>query len=163
MLAESWYSASAVLRGYADEHPNVEARWKLHWERGLNAPDEEVSQVLWDALTPIQSGYIFSDGYPRTRAQLDDFSYRGGHIDFCLLLSIADRIAFTRIRSRGAVSGRPDDADELAASRIESEAIAISHMIGSPLIKGRIITIEADRSEAAVLSDAIARLNEAKE
>jgi adenylate kinase len=90
---------------------------KSYIDQGELVPDAVTIGMLENKVDahPEAKGFIF-DGFPRTIPQAEALdallSTKGGPVAALLALQVDDEEIVTRIKHRGATSGRPDDNDE---------------------------------------------------
>ncbi len=97
---------------------------KKYMDQGLLVPDEVVIGMISSKLdeNPGVNGFIF-DGFPRTVAQaeaLDNLlEFKNNPINLVLSLKVSEEELKKRLLSRGEVSGRSDDTEEVIVKRIK--------------------------------------------
>lgn len=144
-LGGSRFTASTVLRAYAEVEPDRTATWRRHWSKGENAPDGEVLSVLWDAFVRRTRGIVLLDGYPRTHPQLLDFYARGGRLLRSILLEADTTVAARRVLLRSQ-SGRSEEASRTAAlQRIGREREWIRQMLSDRGVKSQLVCFDSGR------------------
>ena len=117
-------STGDILRAeVANETPlGVEA--KKYMDQGMLVPDEVVIGMISSKLdaTPEAKGFIF-DGFPRTVAQADALDnlleFKNSPINIVLSLMVSEDELKSRLISRGEVSGRSDDNEDVIVKRIK--------------------------------------------
>jgi adenylate kinase len=97
---------------------------KKLYDEGKLAPDSVVLGMIKDELDrpDAKTGAIL-DGFPRTAAQAElvdkTLAQRGQRLNHILLLDVTEDELVRRMRARARVEGRPDDAPEAIATRLQ--------------------------------------------
>jgi adenylate kinase family enzyme len=151
-LDGGWLSASEVLREFAANNPELEARWRPYWHRGDYVPEPEVNPVLWRAYVQMNTPVMLLDGYPRTYAQVDDFLQKGGRISSTILLVVEKNIALSRIVARSRQLSRFDDSAEVARRRVQNEITNLSILVTHREISRTLVKIDGTLSKTEIIN-----------
>lgn len=117
-------STGDILRSEVKNETPLGIEAKKFMDQGMLVPDEVVIGMISSKLdeTPDARGFIF-DGFPRTVAQaeaLDNLlSFKQHPINTVISLLVSEEELKTRLISRGEVSGRSDDNEEIIVNRIK--------------------------------------------
>lgn len=144
-------STGDILRKeVADETPlGLEA--KKYMDQGALVPDEVVIGMISSKLDehPDVNGFIF-DGFPRTVAQaeaLDNLlDFRQHPINLVLSLKVSEEELKNRLISRGQVSGRSDDNEEVIVNRIKEYHAKTSPVADYYKSKSKLTEIQGEGS-----------------
>jgi adenylate kinase len=91
---------------------------------GNYVSDDIVNEIIerFERMFPDTNGYLF-DGYPRTSSQAEfldkSLASQGYTITAAIDLDVEDEVLVKRITLRGQLSGRSDDNEETARTRIQ--------------------------------------------
>ncbi|MBP6624109.1 MAG: adenylate kinase [Chitinophagaceae bacterium] len=117
-------STGDILRSEVSHETALGIEAKKYMDQGMLVPDEVVIGMISSKLDENQDvrGFIF-DGFPRTVAQaeaLDNLlEFKNNPIDVVISLLVSEDELKTRLVSRGEVSGRTDDNEEVIVKRIQ--------------------------------------------
>lgn len=117
-------STGDILRKEVGSETPLGLEAKKYMDQGMLVPDEVVIGMIGSKLDENQNvnGFIF-DGFPRTVAQaeaLDNLlDFKGNPINLVLSLQVGEEALKQRLLSRGEVSGRSDDNEEVIVKRIK--------------------------------------------
>jgi adenylate kinase len=117
-------STGDILRGEVKNETPLGIEAKKFMDQGQLVPDEVVIGMISSKLdeNPEVKGFIF-DGFPRTVAQaeaLDNLlEFKNNPINVVISLLVGEEELKTRLISRGEVSGRADDNEEVIVNRIK--------------------------------------------
>ena len=117
-------STGDILRGEVKNETPLGIEAKKFMDQGQLVPDEVVIGMISSKLdeNPEVKGFIF-DGFPRTVAQaeaLDNLlEFKNNPINVVISLLVSEDELKTRLISRGEVSGRADDNEEVIVNRIK--------------------------------------------
>ena len=117
-------STGDILRGEVKNETPLGIEAKKFMDQGQLVPDEVVIGMISSKLdeNPEVKGFIF-DGFPRTVAQaeaLDNLlEFKSNPINVVISLLVSEDELKTRLISRGEVSGRADDNEEVIVNRIK--------------------------------------------
>jgi adenylate kinase len=117
-------STGDILRGEVKNETPLGIEAKKFMDLGQLVPDEVVIGMISSKLdeNPEVKGFIF-DGFPRTVAQaeaLDNLlEFKNNPINVVISLLVSEDELKTRLISRGEVSGRADDNEEVIVNRIK--------------------------------------------
>ncbi len=117
-------STGDILRMEVSSETPLGLEAKKYMDQGMLVPDEVVIGMIGSKLdeNPDVSGFIF-DGFPRTVAQaeaLDNLlDFKGNPINLVLSLQVSEDELKQRLVSRGEVSGRSDDNEQIIVKRIK--------------------------------------------
>lgn len=117
-------STGDILRGEVKNETPLGLEAKKFMDQGQLVPDEVVIGMISSKLdeNPEVRGFIF-DGFPRTVAQaeaLDNLlEFKNSPINIVISLLVSEDELKTRLISRGEVSGRADDNEEVIVNRIK--------------------------------------------
>ena len=117
-------STGDILRGEVTNETPLGIEAKKFMDQGQLVPDEVVIGMISSKLdeNPEVKGFIF-DGFPRTVAQaeaLDNLlEFKNNPINVVISLLVSEDELKTRLISRGEVSGRADDNEEVIVNRIK--------------------------------------------
>lgn len=117
-------STGDILRGEVKNETPLGIEAKKFMDQGQLVPDEVVIGMISSKLdeNPEVKGFIF-DGFPRTVAQaeaLDNLlEFKNNPINVVISLLVSEEELKTRLISRGEVSGRADDNEEVIINRIK--------------------------------------------
>lgn len=117
-------STGDILRSEVANETPLGLEAKKYMDQGALVPDEVVIGMISSKLdeNPDVNGFIF-DGFPRTVAQaeaLDNLlEFRNNPINLVLSLKVSENELKTRLISRGQVSGRSDDNEDVIMNRIK--------------------------------------------
>ena len=115
-------STGDIFRSNIAEATELGVKVKAIVDSGGYVPDEITNEMVRDRLTQDDAkGGFLLDGYPRTRAQVDELDQMladdGAALDAVAELTVdADEIV-TRLVRRAETSGRSDDAEETVRHR----------------------------------------------
>ncbi len=111
-------STGDLLRSEIEKGTELGKKAKEYMNKGVLVPDEVVIGMIEKKLkeNPEAKGFIF-DGFPRTQEQaqaLDEMLDKNGTgISGLVALEVDEEELTQRILTRGMVSGRPDDQNEM--------------------------------------------------
>jgi adenylate kinase len=117
-------STGDILRMEVKNETPLGIEAKKFMDQGQLVPDEVVIGMISSKLdeNPEVKGFIF-DGFPRTVAQaeaLDNLlEFKNNPINVVISLLVSEEELKTRLISRGEVSGRADDNEEVIVNRIK--------------------------------------------
>ncbi len=117
-------STGDLLRSEVSNETPLGLEAKKYMDQGMLVPDEVVIGMISTKLdeNPEANGFIF-DGFPRTVAQaeaLDNLlEFKNNPITVVLSLKVSEAELKKRLISRGEVSGRSDDNEEVIVKRIK--------------------------------------------
>lgn len=117
-------STGDILRCEVNNETPLGLEAKKYMDQGMLVPDEVVIGMISSKLdeNPDVNGFIF-DGFPRTVAQaeaLDNLlEFKNNPINIVLSLQVNEGELRKRLLSRGEVSGRSDDNEEVILKRIK--------------------------------------------
>lgn len=117
-------STGDILRMEVKNETPLGIEAKKFMDQGQLVPDEVVIGMISSKLdeNPEVKGFIF-DGFPRTVAQaeaLDNLlEFKNNPINLVISLLVGEEELKTRLISRGEVSGRSDDNEEVIVNRIK--------------------------------------------
>jgi adenylate kinase len=117
-------STGDILRIEVSNETPLGLEAKKYMDQGMLVPDEVVIGMISSKLdeNPEVNGFIF-DGFPRTVAQanaLDNLlEFKNNPINVVLSLQVSEEELKKRLLSRGEVSGRSDDTEEVIVKRIK--------------------------------------------
>jgi len=119
-------STGDILRSAIARKTPLGVRAKQYIDRGELVPDEDVQQMLANAVDRYIAagarGFIF-DGFPRTLDQavfLDKMlEKRGTEIHYLIFLDVDHEELVKRLLLRGKTEGRSDDTMEVIENRLE--------------------------------------------
>ncbi|HMN32234.1 MAG: adenylate kinase [Chitinophagaceae bacterium] len=117
-------STGDLLRNEVSNETPLGLEAKKYMDLGMLVPDEVVIGMISTKLdeNTEANGFIF-DGFPRTVAQaeaLDNLlEFKNNPITVVLSLKVSENELKKRLISRGEVSGRSDDNEEVIAKRIK--------------------------------------------
>lgn len=110
-------STGDLLRAEIKEETPLGLEAQKFMDQGKLVPDDVVIGMISSKLdnNPNARGIIF-DGFPRTIAQADALDnlleFKKSPIQVVLSLQVGEEELVTRLKKRGATSGRADDQDE---------------------------------------------------
>ena len=156
-------AASAALAAYSVTNADQVEKWRRqYWSSGRNAPDAEVSPVLWDAFTQAALSCprrpVLMDGYPRTVGQAHDFLRRGGFLEAFILLEVDPEMALTRIGIRAKSGDREEDESNVALLRMERERRGIDELLRLPECRAVLVRVDSGRTSIDDVCDEVARV-----
>ncbi|MFZ4754350.1 MAG: adenylate kinase [Chitinophagaceae bacterium] len=117
-------STGDILRNEVSQETPLGLEAKKYMDQGALVPDEVVIGMISSKLdeNPEVNGFIF-DGFPRTVAQADALDnlldFRQNPINLVLSLKVSEEELKNRLISRGQVSGRSDDTEDVIVNRIK--------------------------------------------
>jgi adenylate kinase len=117
-------STGDILRGEVKNETPLGIEAKKFMDQGQLVPDEVVIGMISSKLdeNPEVKGFIF-DGFPRTVAQAEALynllEFKNNPINVVISLLVSEEELKTRLISRGEVSGRADDNEEVIVNRIK--------------------------------------------
>lgn len=117
-------STGDILRSEVSNETPLGLEAKKYMDQGMLVPDEVVIGMISSKLdeNTEANGFIF-DGFPRTVAQaeaLDNLlDFKNNPINLVLSLQVSEEELKKRLISRGEVSGRSDDTEEVIVKRIK--------------------------------------------
>lgn len=117
-------STGDILRSEVGNETPLGLEAKKYMDQGMLVPDEVVIGMISSKLdeNPEVSGFIF-DGFPRTVAQaeaLDNLlDFKNNPINLVLSLQVSESELKKRLLSRGEISGRSDDTEDVIVKRIK--------------------------------------------
>jgi adenylate kinase len=117
-------STGDILRGEVKNETPLGIEAKKFMDQGQLVPDEVVIGMISSKLdeNPAVKGFIF-DGFPRTVAQAEALynllEFKNNPINVVISLLVSEEELKTRLISRGEVSGRADDNEEVIVNRIK--------------------------------------------
>ncbi len=117
-------STGDILRNEVSNETPLGIEAKKYMDQGMLVPDEVVIGMISSKLdeNADANGFIF-DGFPRTVAQaeaLDNLlEFKNSPINLVLSLKVSEAELKKRLISRGEVSGRSDDNEEVIVKRIK--------------------------------------------
>ncbi|HTN46189.1 MAG TPA: adenylate kinase [Flavipsychrobacter sp.] len=130
-------STGDLLRDEVSRQTPLGMEAKKFMDQGLLVPDEVVIGMISSKIdeTPDARGFIF-DGFPRTKAQAEALDklldFKGTEIHQVLAMEVPEEELVKRLVSRGEMSGRSDDNEEVIGKRIKeyyakTEAVAVHY------------------------------------
>lgn len=115
---------------------------------GNLVPDSLIIDILASVLDTLDKnipGVIF-DGFPRTLAQAEELdkmlAARGGKVDVVIGLEVDDEELIRRIVERGKTSGRADDNEQTARTRLLNYYNQTLPLKNYYLMQGKYVRIE---------------------
>ena len=117
-------STGDILRSEVSNETPLGIEAKKYMDQGMLVPDEVVIGMISSTLdeNPEVNGFIF-DGFPRTVAQaeaLDNLlDFKNNPINIVLSLQVNEEELKKRLISRGEISGRSDDNENVIVQRIK--------------------------------------------
>jgi adenylate kinase len=130
-------STGDLLREEVSNRTTLGVEAQKYMDQGMLVPDEVVIGMISSKIDghPNARGFIF-DGFPRTKAQAEALDkllqFKGTEIHQVLAMEVPEEELLKRLVSRGKMSGRSDDNEEVIGKRIKeyyakTEAVAIHY------------------------------------
>lgn len=127
-------STGDLLREEVSNRTTLGVEAQRYMDQGMLVPDEVVIGMISSKIDghPNARGFIF-DGFPRTKAQAEALDkllqFKGTEIHQVLAMEVPEEELLKRLVSRGKMSGRSDDNEEVIGKRIKeyyakTEAVA---------------------------------------
>jgi adenylate kinase len=144
-------STGDILRGEVKNETPLGIEAKKFMDQGQLVPDEVVIGMISSKLdeNPEVKGFIF-DGFPRTVAQaeaLDNLlEFKNNPINVVISLLVGEEELKTRLISRGEVSGRADDNEEVIVNRIKEYHAKTSPVADYYRLKNTLIELPGEGS-----------------
>jgi adenylate kinase len=144
-------STGDILRGEVKNETPLGIEAKKFMDQGQLVPDEVVIGMISSKLdeNPEVKGFIF-DGFPRTVAQaeaLDNLlEFKNNPINLVISLLVGEEELKTRLISRGEVSGRADDNEEVIVNRIKEYHAKTSPVADYYRLKNTLIELPGEGS-----------------
>jgi adenylate kinase len=142
-------STGDILRSEVGNETPLGLEAKKFMDQGMLVPDEVVIGMISSKLddnTDV-NGFIF-DGFPRTVAQaeaLDNLlDFKKNPIDVVISLLVSEDELKTRLISRGEVSGRSDDNEEIIMNRIKEYHAKTSPVADYYKSKDKLVEIKGE-------------------
>jgi len=144
-------STGDILRNEVKNETPLGLEAKKFMDQGMLVPDEVVIWMISSKLdenTEV-NGFIF-DGFPRTVAQaeaLDNLlEFKKNPINVVISLLVSEEELKTRLISRGEVSGRSDDNEEIIMNRIKEYHAKTSPVADYYRSKEKLVEIKGEGS-----------------
>ena len=144
-------STGDILRGEVKNETPLGIEAKKFMDQGQLVPDEVVIGMISSKLdeNPEVKGFIF-DGFPRTVAQaeaLDNLlEFKNNPINVVISLLVGEEELKTRLISRGEVSGRADDNEEVIVNRIKEYHAKTSPVADYYRLKNTLVELPGEGS-----------------
>ncbi len=144
-------STGDILRMEVKNETPLGIEAKKFMDQGQLVPDEVVIGMISSKLdeNPEVKGFIF-DGFPRTVAQaeaLDNLlEFKNNPINVVISLLVSEEELKTRLISRGEVSGRSDDNEEVIVNRIKEYHAKTSPVADYYRLKNTLIELPGEGS-----------------
>jgi adenylate kinase len=144
-------STGDILRGEVKNETPLGIEAKKFMDQGQLVPDEVVIGMISSKLdeNPEVKGFIF-DGFPRTVAQaeaLDNLlEFKNNPINVVISLLVSEEELKTRLISRGEVSGRADDNEEVIVNRIKEYHAKTSPVADYYRLKNTLVELPGEGS-----------------
>jgi len=130
-------STGDLLREEVSNRTTLGVEAQRYMDQGMLVPDEVVIGMISSKIDghPNARGFIF-DGFPRTKAQAEALDkllqFKGTEIHQVLAMEVPEEELLKRLVSRGKMSGRSDDNEEVIGKRIKeyyakTEAVAVHY------------------------------------
>lgn len=130
-------STGDLLREEVSNNTTLGIEAQKYMDQGMLVPDEVVIGMISSKIdgNPHARGFIF-DGFPRTKAQAEALDkllqLKGTEIHQVLAMEVPEDELLKRLVSRGKMSGRSDDNEEVIGKRIKeyyakTEAVAVHY------------------------------------
>jgi adenylate kinase len=151
-------ASGEILRSEMTAGTELGRRVKDVYDRGDLVSDDLMIELIKNRLAQADTdnGFIL-DGFPRTTVQaeaLDEmFGEIGRNFNVVFALQIPDEVAFTRLRRRAQIEGRPDDTDDAIRRRLENYHRETAPLIEYYRTRGNLVPIHGDRSENEVFAE----------
>jgi adenylate kinase len=152
-----------ILRAAVAEGSELGEKVAPILERGDLVPDDLMVELIRERLND-EHGFVL-DGFPRTVPQAEALDTMldeiGKPLDVVLLLEVDDDVALERLRGRGEVEGRADDAPDAIRNRLR-----LYHSLTEPVVdryraNGTLVTVNGERpveDVAAAIEDELSRV-----
>ena len=113
-----------LIRAAMNNGSPLGLEFKKYYDEGKLVPDSIILGMIKDELArPEAKDGAILDGFPRTapQAELVDrtLAARGQRLNYILLLDVTEDELVRRMSARAQVEGRPDDAPEAIATRLQ--------------------------------------------
>jgi adenylate kinase len=144
-------STGDILRSEVANETALGVEAKKYMDQGMLVPDEVVIGMISSQLDEHANvnGFIF-DGFPRTVAQaeaLDNLlDFKQNPINVVLSLLVSELELKTRLISRGELSGRSDDNEEVIVKRIQEYHAKTSPVADYYKSKDKLVEIKGEGS-----------------
>lgn len=144
-------STGDILRSEVKNETPLGLEAKKFMDQGMLVPDEVVIGMISSQLDEHQNvnGFIF-DGFPRTVAQaeaLDNLlDFKKNPINVVISLLVSEDELKTRLISRGEVSGRSDDNEEVIMNRIREYHAKTSPVADYYRSKDKLVELKGEGS-----------------
>lgn len=161
-------STGDILRSEVKNETPLGLEAKKFMDQGMLVPDEVVIGMISSKLdeNPNVSGFIF-DGFPRTVAQaeaLDNLlDFKKNPINIVISLLVSEDELKTRLISRGEVSGRSDDNEEVIMNRIKEYHAKTSPVADHYRAKDKLVEIKGEGSVDEIFTSICSIVNEKME
>jgi adenylate kinase len=117
-------STGDIFRANVAQGTELGRAAQRYMDAGEYVPDEVTNRMVADRLAePDAAGGFLLDGYPRTRAQVDELDAAlaagGTRLDAVLEITADVDVVVARLLRRAAEQGRSDDTEDVVRRRLE--------------------------------------------
>jgi adenylate kinase len=158
-------STGDMLRAARSSGSELGQRVSAILDSGALVSDEIVIALIEERLPEAEAagGAIF-DGFPRTLAQAEALDHmlasRGKSIDRVVRLKVDDNALMSRIASRFAAEGRPDDNPEVFEKRLIAYNTQTAPLLPFYRAQGKLVEVDGMASIEAVAQSVDGALQE---
>jgi adenylate kinase len=157
-------STGDIFRSNIADRTPLGQKVKAIVDAGDYVPDSITNELVRDRLAqPDTDGGFLLDGYPRTRAQVDELdgmlAERGQALDRVLELVVDSDVVVQRLLERAATQGRSDDTEDVIRNRQKVYADETAPLVDVYGDRGLLVRVDGLGPVEAVSDRVVAALD----